>query len=239
MRYVAIRARSAHGLTVAACLFLASIQSGFAAPIAVSAEDNLAALVAAAPPGAAFELLPGTHRFSGIQPKDGQSFDGRKHAVATGAVKISGFVRAGNYWRASGPAPLTPSHGPCDDKGLEGANICELRERLFVDDKPLRRSPTINEISKNGWYQDRTTGDIFVAADPGVSDVELSYDDFAFGGNARDVAIRGLIIEYYASFAQHGAIAGQDSSSWLLEQNNVRFNSGAGIRTGDSGMRIM
>ena len=107
-----------------------------------------------------------------------------------------------------------------------------------MDDKPLRRSPTTNEMSKNGWYQDRTTGDIFVAADPGVSDVELSYDDFAFGGNARDVAIRGLIIEYYASFAQHGAIAGQDSSSWLLEQNNVKFNSGAGIRTGDR-MRIL
>ena len=141
----------------------------------MSAEDNLAALVAAAPPGVAFELLPGTHRFSGIQPKDGQLFNGPKTRCRYGSGQnLWNFVRAGNYWRASGPAPLTPSHGPCDDKGLEGASICELRQRLFVDDKPLRRSPTTNEMSKNGWYQDRTTGDIFVAADPGVSDVELS-----------------------------------------------------------------
>ncbi|MFN2382879.1 MAG: nitrous oxide reductase family maturation protein NosD [Gemmatimonadota bacterium] len=60
----------------------------------------------------------------------------------------------------------------------------------------------------------------------------------AFIGLARNVTIRGLIIEYYNSRVQEGAIQGgghsgdPHSTGWVIEANEVRRNASVGIRTG-------
>src|SRR4029077_9543309 len=64
-----------------------------------------------------------------------------------------------------------------------------------------------------------------------------SYRSFAFVGRARNVTIRHLVIEQFASTAQQGAIEGTSASGWIVVDNDIRFNSGIGIRTGDL-MRI-
>ena len=77
-----------------------------------------------------------------------------------------------------------------------------------------------------------------MAGNPRGRLVEISLLRRAFHGTARNVIISGLIIEKYASPAQSGAIQGADSVAWTVRHNEIRFNHGAGIRTGTA-MRII
>lgn len=60
----------------------------------------------------------------------------------------------------------------------------------------------------------------------------------AFDGLARNVTIRGLIIENYRSRVQEGAIHGgghtnaEASTGWVIEGNEIRRNASVGVRTG-------
>lgn len=74
--------------------------------------------------------------------------------------------------------------------------------------------------------------------DPGaILDGELAVD-FAFLGSARDVTIRGLVIQRYAPGAQMGAVkagghaSGEGTHGWRVEACEIRHNDGAGIRLG-------
>lgn len=212
---------------------------------AVRPGDDLAKLAAAAPPGAVFDLAPGTYRVADIRPKDGQVFDGHGRAIISGAVVLSGFVRDGaagdgGRWRMRGPKPLAPAYGACDKerwKEPEPADGCFYREDLFVDGRVVPRAFSAAAVTADTWYQDRKSGEIVVGFDPARHAVELSYAETAFAGNASGVVIRGLTVERFASMPQHGAIAGEDSSGWTIERDLIRDNAGAGVRTGN-GMRV-
>lgn len=52
--------------------------------------------------------------------------------------------------------------------------------------------------------------------------------DFAFSGSAKNVTIRGLVIENYANAAQKGAIQSY-GSGWRVIGNEIRYNAGAGV----------
>jgi len=201
--------------------------------IFVAPDTDLARVVAGAPPNTSFVLLPGRHYSGDVKPKDGQIFEGKPGAVLSGAVRLEHFALADNYWKAAGPPPLPLSHGSCDRRLAPGADTCLLREALFIDGTPLTRVLTLDQLRAGTWYQDRTTGDVFLAFDPGKRLVELSYRSSAFYGGARNVTIRQLIIEQFATIAQHGAIEAISASGWVVVDNDVRFNSGTGIRTGD------
>jgi parallel beta-helix repeat protein len=60
----------------------------------------------------------------------------------------------------------------------------------------------------------------------------------AFAGNAKNVVIKGLIIEHYAPGSQKDAIYGATSVGWLVEGNEFRYNDGGGLHTG-KGMRVL
>jgi parallel beta-helix repeat protein len=53
----------------------------------------------------------------------------------------------------------------------------------------------------------------------------------AFGGSAKNVTIRGLVIENYANPAQKGAV-NSSGSGWALIGNELRYNAGAGVSLG-------
>lgn len=61
---------------------------------------------------------------------------------------------------------------------------------------------------------------------------------YAFHGRARDVSIRGLLIERYAPGAQMGAVkagghAAEDGThGWTIERCEIRYNEGGGVRIG-------
>src|SRR5437899_1972933 len=76
---------------------------------------------------------------------------------------------------------------------------------------------------------DHAGGRIYFADDPTGRKVEATVAAFAFESLASNVLIRNVIIEKYASVAQKGAIQAQDALGWVVENCELRLNSGAGI----------
>ena len=243
-------------LLVAFAFAFACLARAATANVIVHPHDDLASLVTTSPPATKFVLLAGRHYAGEIQPKDGQSFVGQPGAVLSGAVRLGAFMPDGRFWRAKGPQPLQPSGGECgeeawmrsrDREGIltAGYSSCRFGEVLFVDGAPLRRVLKADELSNQTWLQNRVTGDVLVGFDPAGRLVEMSHLRAALYGSARDVTIRGLVIEQYASTAQHGAIQATAfdpdqkimSTGWRVLDNDIRFNSGGGVRTAH-GMRL-
>jgi parallel beta-helix repeat protein len=64
--------------------------------------------------------------------------------------------------------------------------------------------------------------------------VEISLVPHAFTGSADSVRISSLVIEKYASMAGDGAIqTAPGAAYWNVEWNDVKYNHGVGIQTGD------
>jgi len=82
-------------------------------------------------------------------------------------------------------------------------------------------------------------GDTFV----GESGAILTGEDtteFAFGARVSGVTVRGLIIEHYAPATNGAAVMTLGGASdWTIEDNEIRYNSGSGIRSGGTGWKII
>jgi hypothetical protein len=216
----------------------ACVATANAGDVIVYPGNDLATLAKISPPGTKFVLSSGKHYTGEIQAKDGQSFVGQPGAILSGAVRLGPFMRDGRIWRAKGPWPLGPGGGEC----LRDNRTCRFDEVLFVDGAPLRRVLKSDELGNDTWQQICETGDVFVGIDPAGHLVEMSYRREAFYGTAHAVPIRGLVIEQYASTAQHGAIQANDTSDpeqevlstgWQILDSDMRFNSGGGVPTGN------
>ena len=205
--------------------------------------DNIAKLAAEAPPGTVFVLAPGVYRVANIVPKDRQVFEGHGRAVISGAVVLSGFRQddpntGTTTWRVQGPAPIPLSYGACDkERWKDPADGCFYRESLFADGRLMPRFFTAAAARGDAWFQDRASGEIVIGLDPTDHVLELSHAETAFTGTASGVVIRGITIEKFTSRAQHGAIQGDRSSGWTIENDVIRDNSGGGVGIGN-GMRL-
>lgn len=116
--------------------------------------------------------------------------------------------------------------------------LCIFPEDVFVDDLPIVRVQHQEELGPGHWWSDSEAGEIYLADDPTGKKVELGSTRKAFSGDAQDVTIRGLIIEKYAQPAGEAAIDGKNADRWVVEQNEIRWNHGVGIRAGN-GWKIL
>lgn len=203
-----------------------------AGAIRISVGASIQAAVDAAAPGATFCIAPGLHRAQRVSPKDGQVFIGLPGAIMSGAEIVSDFSREGDIWSAPLPGPPMRPAGLC----LKSRPLCGQPLRIFLDDVPLEPVATLGELRPGAVFHDVSRGRIHIADDPRGRMVERTRSAFAFWNNrARDVVVRGLVVEKYATPAQLGAIYGDEdarATGWLIENNEVRLNSGAGIATG-------
>jgi parallel beta-helix repeat protein len=201
----------------------------------VSPEADLEAAVKAQPEGTTFYISAGLHRIQEVAPKDRQSFIGEPGAVLSGAKLVTDFSRSGTYWvTKAGLEDTGLVHGECraEDPG------CAYPEDLFVDDSMLRQVLSLRELGPGKWFLDYDRDLIYLADDPRGRKVELSVATHAFWGDAHNITIRGLVIEKFASPAQHGAIHAKDGAigdlgrDWLVQDNEIRLNHGAGLLLG-------
>jgi len=82
-------------------------------------------------------------------------------------------------------------------------------------------------------------GNTFVGESGAVMNGE-NVAEFAFAGNNSDnVTVRGLVIENYATPLQQGTIrGGGGSTGWLVEDNEIRYNGGVGVKS-STGWRVV
>jgi hypothetical protein len=184
--------------------------------------------------GAVFCLKTGVHRLQEVVPKDAQSFYGESGTILSGAKQITAFERDGGLWVASGQTQNNVGHGQCE----RNSPTCNMSDTVFLDDRLLRRVRHKEEVAEGRFYLDHASGRLYLADNPQGRMVEATNARFAFTGTARDVLVRNLVVEKYASPAQFGAVNGRGARGWTVEQVEARWNSGAGIAI-DSGGRVL
>jgi hypothetical protein len=201
--------------------------------IAIEPGTPIQAAVDRAGEGAAFCLRNGVHRAQVVRPRRGQRFYGEGRTILNGSRLLTGFTREEGYWAMSSQLPRRPAHGLC----LPGAPLCNQPDALFIDDRPLIRVSDKNALASGQFYIDHAAGKIYLVDDPRSRKVEVTHASFAFKSEAPDVWISNITVEKFASPAQAGAIHAREGERWIMENCEVRLNSGAGISVG-TGSRV-
>jgi len=196
--------------------------------IAVEPGASIQAAVDRDGDGTAFCLKNGVHRMQVIRPRTHQSFHGEGQTVLNGSRLLTTFSREGRYWVASGQEQRGRKHGECQKE----VPACSLPEGLLIDDKPLVQVLSKDDVEAGRFYFDHAGARIYFADDPTGRKVEATVAVFAFESRASNVLIRNVTIEKYASVAQKGAIQAEEAVEWIVENCEVRLNSGAGIASG-------
>ena len=193
--------------------------------IVVEPGSSIQAAVDSSGEGATFCLKNGVYRSQAIRPKGRQSFFGEGQTILNGSRLLTTFSHEGRHWVASGQDQRGQKHGQC----VREAPACALPEGLFIDDRPLVQVLSKDDVQPGRFYFDHAGGRIYFADDPTGRKVEVTVAAFAFESRASNVVIRNMTIEKYASVAQKGAIQAQEPPGWIVENCEVRLNSGAGI----------
>jgi parallel beta-helix repeat protein len=201
--------------------------------VVMSAGINIQSEVAKHPPGTTYYLWSGVHRLQSIQPKDGDTFIGAKDAILSGAKLLTNFKHLGAVYVAS-DLPIDPSTtitGEC----LADYPRCGYPQDVYFDDAPLRAVTSITELSHGNFFYDYEANRVLITDDPAGHTVELSYRPVAFSGTAKNVTVKNLVIEKYASANGQAALGNHgEGENWTMTDNEVRLNHGYGINAGNN-----
>jgi parallel beta-helix repeat protein len=205
-----------------------------AGAVNIAAGLSIQAYVDRSSPSTTFCIQPGLYRMQQISPKYRQVFIGLPGAVLNGAEIIANARPEGRYWVAATPLVLSRPFGSC----LKSRPRCNNPVRFFLDDRPLEPVGSLEDLQTGTVFHNIQARKIYLFDDPKGHTLEMAQRRYAFFSNgAKDVVVRGFVVEKYATPAQQGAIFGDEdrhATGWIIENNEVRFNSGAGLATGDS-----
>jgi hypothetical protein len=210
--------------------------------VTVSPGVDVQAAINSNPPGTQFVFNPGVYHNLSVVPKDYDQFVSStlKGATLSGATVVNNFTfhKLANLWIGNIKITPTTNVGQCDSQHAG----CLHPEDLFFDGVLYRRVNYQSLVVAGTWYLNYTSGNVYLADNPTGHTIEISTTHFAIGaGNITSVVINGFIIEKYASPTDNGAVEGKDyfrattipSFNWLVENNEIRYNHGAGIWIGD------
>lgn len=231
-----MQANRTTGIAAIAMLFALGMEPVRAEPcpegaIPVEQGQSIQAAVYAADRGASFCIKAGVHRLQQVTPLDRQSFFGEPGTIMTGAREVAGFKRYGRAWMATGQTQRFLRNGQC----AKGRN-CNYFDQVFIDGQPLQRADGKKALKPGFYFIEQVGGRLFIADNPAGRKVEATAARFAFQGSAYGVRIRQIVVEKYASYAQHGAISGRGGAyGWSIEKVEARYNGGAGVSIGGDG----
>ncbi len=174
----------------------------------------------------------GVHRITApVVPRPGQSIIGEPGAVLSGARVLTDFRRVPDGWSIDGQDQRFERHGYCD----ADRPACDRAEDVFLDHQPLTQVLDRSQLRPGTFFFDYEASQIILADDPTDHLVEASVAPAAIYGATSDwqpvdgVTVAGLVVEKFATRAQRGAIDTLDGDGWIIEDNVVRLNHGAGV----------
>jgi parallel beta-helix repeat protein len=194
--------------------------------VVIKPGQDAQSIVSSKPAGTTFCFAAGVHRISStIRPKANQVLASAQRAVLTGSVPLTGWVRSGSSWVVRGALPAAyGKSGECEDNK---ANICYLREQLFLDGTHLTRVASASAVRAGTFYADYAANVIYLGSNPAGHAVEMSKTATAIESNATGVVVRGLTIEHFASAPQAGALV--SGPGWKVTANDVSWNHAVGV----------
>ncbi|NIK60613.1 right-handed parallel beta-helix repeat-containing protein [Kribbella shirazensis] len=194
--------------------------------VVIEPGQDAPAIVSSKPAGTTFCFAAGVHRIGDtIRPKANQVLASAQRAVLTGSVPLTGWVRSGSAWVVRGALPAAyGKSGECEDNK---ANICHLREQLFLDGTHLTRVASVSAVKAGTFYADYAANAVYLGSSPAGREVEMSRTATAIESGASGVVVRGLTIEHFASAPQAGALV--SGPGWTVTANDVRWNHAVGV----------
>ncbi|MET9272913.1 right-handed parallel beta-helix repeat-containing protein [Kribbella sp. NPDC003557] len=194
--------------------------------VVITPGQDAQAIVSSKPAGTTFCFAAGLHRIGDtIRPKANQVLASAQRAVLTGSVPLTGWARSGSVWVVRGALP--PAYGKSGECENNTADICYLREQLFLDDTHLTRVASLAAVKAGTFYADYAADAIYLGSNPVGHEVEMSKTATAIESGASGVAVRGLTIEHFASAPQAGALV--SGPGWKVTANDVRWNHAVGV----------
>jgi parallel beta-helix repeat protein len=175
--------------------------------------------------GTTFCFDEGLHRINRpLRPKTGSTLGSDQGAVLTGSVPLTNWAASDGDWVTRGALPAAYGQtGQCEDNV---ANICYLREQVFLGEKHLQRVKTRDKVAPGTFYADYAANAIYLGDNPQGKSVEMSKTATAIESSAANVTVRGLTVEHFASVPQAGAVV--LSSGWKVFANDIRWNHAIG-----------
>ncbi len=191
----------------------------------ISTKQDAADVIDKAGAGSTFCFEAGLHRISRpLHPKANTTLGSDQGAVLTGSVPLTKWAVDNGDWVTKGVLP--PAYGQTGQCEDNVANICFLREQLFLNGKHLKRVNTRDKVAPGTFYGDYAGNAVFVGDNPKGKSVEMSKTPTAIESNATNVTVRGLTVEHFASAPQGGAVV--LSSGWKVIANELRWNHAVG-----------
>ncbi|WP_343980917.1 right-handed parallel beta-helix repeat-containing protein [Kribbella koreensis] len=191
----------------------------------IGTDQNAADVIDKAPTGTTFCFSAGLHRINRtLQPKANSTLASDQGAVLTGSIPLTSWTADNGDWVTRGVLP--PAYGmsgQCEDNV---ANICYLREQLFLNDKHLTRVKTRDKVAPGTFYADYAGNAVYLGDNPAGKSVEMSRTPTAIQSGGTNVAVVGLTVEHFASTPQSGAVV--LGNGWRVYANDIRWNHAVG-----------
>ena len=193
--------------------------------VPIAASDNAADVIDKYSAGTTFCFAAGLHRITrAIHPKKNSTLGSDQGAVLTGSVPLTNWAANNGDFVTKGVLPAAYGRtGQCEDNV---ANICYLREQVFVNGKHLKRVNTRDKIAPGTFYADYAGNAVYLGENPSGRSVEMSKTPTAIESGATGVTVRGLTVEHFATAPQGGAVV--LGAGWRVFANDIRWNHAIG-----------
>ncbi len=206
----------------------ASAQGPKCKGVAVEPGTDIQSVIDANPPGTTLCIQPGVYRIATpLNPQNNDSLVAAGPGTyLNGSKVITGWSASGSHYVAPGFLPRRPARDAnCVVSG------CRIEQDVFFDGVPLKRVLKLQYLASGDFYENFSRDLIYMADNPNGHLIEQAYAPRIIQSSNSGITVNGFFIEKGAVPAQFGAIDAEYSSGsgWLIENNEVRYNHGAGI----------
>jgi hypothetical protein len=204
----------------------------------VTAGQDIQVALDNAPAGGTVRLGPGEYRLTvPLVLKQGQKLFGPvtgPAAVITGDVVLTGWTKDGafNRWYTTSgnlPAAYNETNGQCEVNTGAGANPCQKRDQVWLDDVHLTRVMSVDQVGTTSFYQDYATGRTYLGVNPSARLVEMSSVSRAFSTTGvNGCSLQHLTVKRFASAAQSAACV-IEGTDWEIGYCTFTENHAIGL----------